>query len=66
VIAFFKEVKPAMLFVLIIFFGFNLMEVFFDGQTRYRSVVMSLFIFFACWAFSTLSYINSKWATKVN
>ena len=54
VIAFFKDVKPALFFCLLAFFGFNLMEIPLELQTRYRTVIMPLMIFFACWTFSTL------------
>jgi hypothetical protein len=54
VIAFFKDVKPAIFFCLLSFFGFNLMEIPLELQTRYRTVIMPLMIFFACWTFSTL------------
>ncbi|MBK5278482.1 MAG: hypothetical protein JJE09_06430, partial [Bacteroidia bacterium] len=53
VIAFFKDVKPVIFFGLVAFLGFNLMEIVFEVQTRYRTVVMPLFILFACWTFST-------------
>lgn len=52
-IAFFKDVKPVIFFGLVAFLGFNLMEVVFEVQTRYRTVVMPLFILLTCWAFST-------------
>lgn len=55
VIAFFKDIKPALFFCLMAFFGFNLMEIPFELQTRYRTVIMPLFIFFACWTFAALS-----------
>jgi len=55
VIAFFKDVKPVIFFGLVTFLGFNLMEIVFEVQTRYRTVVMPLFILFACWTFSTFS-----------
>ena len=61
VIAFFKDIKPALFFCLLSFFGFNLMEIPLEIQTRYRTVVMPLFIFFACWTFATLfSHMKTK------
>ena len=66
VMAFFKGIKPALFFYLLSFFGFNLMEIPFEIQTRYRTVVMPLFIFFACWAFSTLNSAIGKWENKAN
>jgi len=57
VIAFFKDVKPVLFFCLLTFFGFNLMEVAFEVQTRYRTVVMPLLIFFSCW---TLSFLSAR------
>ncbi len=53
-LAFFKDVKPAIFFGLLSFFAFNLMEIFFEVQTRYRTVIMPLVIFFACWALAAL------------
>ncbi len=53
VIAFFKDVKPVIFFCLLAFFGFNLMEIVFEVQTRYRTVVMPILIFFTCWVLST-------------
>lgn len=55
VIAFFKDVKPAVFFMLLTFLAFNLMEIIFEVQTRYRTVVMPLYIFFACWAIAGLA-----------
>lgn len=52
VLVFFKDIKPAVFWGLLSFFAFNLMELIFEVQTRYRTVVMPLFIFFACWALS--------------
>jgi hypothetical protein len=54
ILAFFKDVKATIFFCLVSFFGFNLMEAFFEVQTRYRTVIMPLFIFFACWTFATI------------
>ena len=54
VIAFFKDVKPAIFFCLLSFFGFNLMEIPLEMQTRYRTVIIPLMIFFACWTLSRL------------
>lgn len=51
-VAFCKDLKPVIFFCLVSFFGFNLMEVFFEIQARYRTVVMPLVIIFACWAFA--------------
>ena len=56
VIAFFKDVKPVIFFSLLTFFGFNFMETLFEVQTRYRTVMMPLIIFFFCW---TLAKIGS-------
>jgi 4-amino-4-deoxy-L-arabinose transferase-like glycosyltransferase len=60
VVAFFKDVKPAIFFCLLAFFGFNLMEIPLELQTRYRTVVMPLMIFFACWTFSTIMASRDK------
>jgi 4-amino-4-deoxy-L-arabinose transferase-like glycosyltransferase len=54
VMAFFKGVKPAILFCLLSFFAFNLMEIPLELQTRYRTVIMPLIIFFACWTLATI------------
>lgn len=55
-IAFFKkDVKPVIFFSMLAFFGFNLMEVALEVQTRYRTVVMPLFIFFFVWTLATLA-----------
>jgi hypothetical protein len=48
-------VKPAIFFCLLAFFGFNLMEIPLELQTRYRTAIMPLMIFFACWTFSRVS-----------
>lgn len=67
VIAFFKDVKPVIFFGLLAFLGFNLMEVVFEVQTRYRTVVMPLFILLACWAFSTFyAAIQDRAPAKVD
>jgi hypothetical protein len=55
ILAFFKDLKPAVFFCLLAFFGFNLMEIPFELQTRYRTVVMPLLIVFACWSLAVLS-----------
>ena len=62
VIAFFRGLKPVVFFSLAVLFGFNFMEIFFEVQNRYRTVVMPLFIFFACWSCSALylSLLKSK------
>ena len=54
-IAFFRDVKPVIFFSLLTFFGFNLMEIPLEVQNRYRTVVMPLMFFFACWTFATIS-----------
>jgi hypothetical protein len=54
-IAFSKDIKPALFFCLLAFFGFNLMEIPFELQTRYRTVVIPLLIFFASWTFAVMS-----------
>lgn len=59
-LAFFKGIKPALFFCLLSFFGFNLMEIPLEIQTRYRTVVMPLFIFFACWALAALNASANK------
>ncbi len=68
VIAFFRGLKPAVFFSLAVLFGFNFMEIFFEVQNRYRTVVMPLFIFFACWSFSAiyLSLLKSKKSTEIS
>lgn len=63
VIAFFKDVKPVIFFSLLTFFGFNLMETLFEVQTRYRTVVMPLFIFFFCWTLARMGSFISKRAS---
>jgi hypothetical protein len=55
VIAFIKDVKPVLFFCLLTFFGFNLMEVVLEVQTRYRTVMMPILILFSCWTFAFLS-----------
>jgi hypothetical protein len=55
VIAFFKDVPPPIFFCLLTFFGFNLMEVPFEVQTRYRSAIMPVPVLFACWTFAIIS-----------
>lgn len=55
VIAFFKDAKPALFFCLLAFFGFNLMEIPFELQTRYRTVIMPILILFSCWTLATIS-----------
>jgi len=65
VLAFFKDVRPAIFFSLLSFFAFNLMEAFFEVQTRYRTVIMPLFIFFACWTFATI-YSSTRKNGPVN
>lgn len=59
-IGFFRDVKPPVLFSLLAFTAFNLVEVIFEVQTRYRTVVMPLFIFFACWTFASLASHTQK------
>jgi hypothetical protein len=60
---FFKGVKPVILFCLLSFFGFNLMEIPLELQTRYRTVVMPLMILFACWTLAAISgSLNSSQA----
>jgi hypothetical protein len=54
-IALIKDVKPGIFFCLLAFWGFNLMEIIFEIQTRYRTVVMPLLIFFACWILSSFA-----------
>lgn len=49
------DIEPIFFFCLFSFFSFNLMEIFFEVQTRYRVVVLPLFIFFACWGFSQIN-----------
>lgn len=61
IIAFLTDMKPPIFFCLLAIFGFNMMEVFFEVQTRYRTVIMPLFIFFACWTFSIIvSFIQRE------
>lgn len=48
------DVKPIIFFSMLVFFGFNLMEILFEVQARYRTVIIPLFILLACWSFSAL------------
>lgn len=68
VIAFFRGLKPVVFFSLAVLFVFNFMEIFFEVQNRYRTVVMPLFIFFACWSFSALylSLLKSKKSIEIS
>lgn len=66
VIAFFKDVKPAVFFTMLAFFAFNLLEVFFEVQTRYRTIIMPLFILLACWVFAVAYTRGHKAAEQPN
>lgn len=44
-----RSVSPMVVFCLVVFTGFNLMEIPFEVQTRYRTVVMPVYIFITCW-----------------
>lgn len=63
-IAFFKDVKPVVFFSLLSFFGFNLMEVALEVQTRYRTVVMPLFIFFFVWSLAQIGLLMRERARR--
>lgn len=60
ILAFFKDLKPAAFFSLLAFFGFHLMEAVFEIQTRYRTVVMPLLIFFFAWSLSELGRVVTR------
>lgn len=54
IIALFRDVKALPFFVMLVLLGFHLMEVPFEVQVRYRTVLMPMFILLACWAFTNL------------
>lgn len=60
ILAFFKDLKPAVFFSLLTFFGFHLMEAVFEIQTRYRTVVMPLLIFFFAWSLSEFGWLVTR------
>ncbi len=59
ILALLLDVKPIIFFSMLAFFGFNLMEIPFEVQARYRTVVIPLLIVLACWALSALQARSS-------
>lgn len=60
ILSLFQDIKAIPFLVMMAFFGFHLMEVPFEVQTRYRTVVIPMLILLACWAFVTLSSSYQK------